>query len=60
MRAKDVINRHHLKHSFKVYSSAEMEAEVTRSLKAQQELEAAEAPSFDEFLADYFSYLEQS
>ena len=53
-------SQHHLKHSFKVYSAAEMEAEATRSLKAQQELEAAEAPSFDEFLADYFSYLEQS
>ena len=53
-------SQHHLKHSFKVYSAAEMETEATRSMKAQQELEAAEAPSFDEFLADYFSYLEQS
>lgn len=48
-----------LDHQYQIYSAQLMEQEVVRSRQQQQALEAVPEPSFDEFLADYFSYLEQ-
>ncbi len=49
-----------LAHQYQVYNQQMMEAEVVRSRQAQQEIENADQLSFDDFLADYFSYLGQS
>jgi len=47
----------HLSHQYRTYSETEMESEVTRSIQAQREIEAADSQSFDQFLEEYFSYL---
>ncbi len=46
-----------LDHQYQVYSASLMEQEVTRSRDQQTALESVAEPSFDAFLADYFSYL---
>jgi len=47
----------HKDHQYKVYSASLMEAEVERSLAAQNQAESADTQDFDSFLSDYFSYL---
>ncbi|MGF1752742.1 glutamate--cysteine ligase [Vibrio makurazakiensis] len=47
----------HKDHQYKVYSAQLMENEVSRSIKAQQEVESVEEQDFDGFLKGYFSYL---
>ncbi|KIE20713.1 glutamate--cysteine ligase [Vibrio sinaloensis] len=47
----------HLEHRYRTYSEAEMEQEVERSVKAQADVEATDKLSFDDFLTDYFAYL---
>ncbi len=42
---------------YETYSEGLMEEEVTRSIEAQRDIEKNDSQSFDEFLADYFSYL---
>ncbi|WP_190338555.1 glutamate--cysteine ligase [Vibrio sp. S11_S32] len=46
-----------LNHEYKVYKQSMMENEAQRSKLAQAEIEAADTLSFDDFLAEYFSYL---
>ncbi|WP_456296657.1 glutamate--cysteine ligase [Vibrio sp. AK197] len=46
-----------LAHDYRVYSAQLMEQEVVRSSQEHQELEAQPQGDFDQFLADYFSYL---
>ncbi|RJX65103.1 glutamate--cysteine ligase [Vibrio sinensis] len=47
----------HLEHQYKIYSKAQMEQEVERSIEAQKVAEESDTVSFDAFLEDYFSYL---
>ncbi|MFS1462028.1 glutamate--cysteine ligase [Vibrio lentus] len=47
----------HKAHQYKVYSAELMEAEVQRSMIAQQQSEEASTQDFDSFLTGYFSYL---
>ena len=46
-----------LQRTYQVYSPQLMQQEVVRSREAQLKIEQKETQSFDEFLADYFSYL---
>jgi len=48
----------HLNHQYRIYSAELMEQEVVRSRTAQAEIEASDSLDFDEFLAQYFSYLQ--
>jgi glutamate--cysteine ligase len=48
-----------LQHVYQTYSSSIMEQEVSRSLAAQQAIEQQDTQSFDEFLQNYFRYLEE-
>ncbi len=47
----------HLNHQYHTYSAEMMENEVIRSKAQQADLEASDTQSFDEFLTDYFAYL---
>lgn len=47
----------HLNHQYRTYSSAAMEEEVVRSVKAQSEAEQSDVLNFDDFLNEYFAYL---
>ncbi|MGP8308360.1 glutamate--cysteine ligase [Vibrio sp. YIC-376] len=48
-----------LNHSYQFYSQEMMEAEVAASIEKQKQAELSDTMSFDDFLADYFSYLKQ-
>lgn len=48
-----------LNHSYQFYSQEMMEAEVAASIERQKQAELSDTMSFDDFLADYFSYLKQ-
>jgi glutamate--cysteine ligase len=48
----------HLAHSYLAYSEQMMQQEVERSVKAQQQIEAEDNLNFDDFLDDYFAYLQ--
>lgn len=50
---------HHLSNQYTVYNQAMMEAEVESSIAAQKSIELSDTMNFDEFLADYFSHLEE-
>lgn len=50
--------QNHLAHSYQTYSEAMMQQEVERSVKAQQQIEADDKLSFDDYLDDYFTYLQ--
>lgn len=47
----------HLAHHYRYYSQQQMQDEVENSVKTQHNIEQADTQSFDEFLTDYFSYL---
>lgn len=47
----------HLAHDYTVYSRQAMENEAESSIAAQKEIEQNDTLSFDEYLADYFSYI---
>ncbi len=47
----------HLAHDYTVYSRQAMESETESSIAAQKEIEQNDTLSFDEYLADYFSYI---
>ncbi len=47
-----------LNHKYAYYTKEQLDTEVDRSIRAQQEIEANDTLSFPEYLADYFSYLE--
>lgn len=49
----------HLSHQYHTYSAQMMEEEVERSREEQAAVEAADTLSFDEFLTDYFAYLNE-
>lgn len=51
--------KHHLDNQYKVYTQEEMQQEVKASEVAQKAIEEADKMNFDEYLADYFSYLKQ-
>lgn len=48
----------HLAHQYKAYSAHLMEQEVIRSRQAQADIEQADTLSFDDFLEQYFAYLQ--
>jgi len=50
--------QHHLAQGYQTYSQVEMEQEARRSAAAQKATEANESLGFDQFLAQYFSYLD--
>ena len=47
----------HLNHQYNFYTKEELDAEVERSIIAQEEIEASDTQSFSDYLDDYFSYL---
>lgn len=47
-------------HQYQIYNQQMMEQEVVRSRQEQQQIEESDQLSFDDFLADYFSYLKKS
>ncbi|SMS00202.1 Glutamate--cysteine ligase [Vibrio mangrovi] len=49
--------QYHLNHDYQYYSQQLMEEEVTRSVEEQCQIEQDDHCSFDEFLQQYFSYL---
>lgn len=49
----------HLAHQYREYDEKTMEDEVARSCAAQRKQEQSDTLNFDDFLADYFSYLKQ-
>jgi glutamate--cysteine ligase len=49
----------HLAHNYQAYSEQLMEEEVEHSKVAQAEAESKDSLSFDDFLADYFAYLNE-
>ncbi|MDG3089036.1 glutamate--cysteine ligase [Vibrio hannami] len=53
----DKYRQAHLAQEYNVYSEAMMLEEAENSLAAQREIEQSDTVSFDDYLADYFSYL---
>lgn len=49
----------HLAHQYHTYSAQLMEEEVISSKAAQAEIEASDSLNFDDFLTDYFAYLNE-
>ncbi|WP_375751351.1 glutamate--cysteine ligase [Vibrio sp. HN007] len=49
----------HLTHEYKTYSEALMLEEAKKSLVEQHQIEESDQVSFEDFLADYFSYLNE-
>ncbi|MDA0150007.1 glutamate--cysteine ligase [Vibrio sp. LaRot3] len=47
----------HLEHQYRIYTKELMEQEASRSVDAQAAQEQSDTLSFDDFLAQYFSYL---
>ncbi len=49
-----------LKHAYKAYSKEMMEDEVIRSFEEQKQIEQSDELSFDDFLENYFAYLNKA
>lgn len=53
----DKYREQHLAAGYTVYSEKMMQDEAANSIKAQQEIENSDIMGFDDYLSDYFSYL---
>ncbi len=53
----EAFREQHLAHEYRYYTHQQMLDEVENSRKTQHNMEQEDTQSFDEFLADYFSYL---